>query len=214
MIAARLPTARWASAISASVPPSPRLSARVRMSTYLSVTMTISDQKISDRTPSTAGFRDAGRRRSRRASPHGRHRADSCRCRHRRHRYCRSSESRNRHRFPGYDHCRSWPLPGRSLTPASPGPYEIPLLRRNMTAPVSSIPRKARHGLTGHPISECESGRLSGSKARYFPAGRNFLVRSPTLAKTLLGVGRRYREGRLQVGDRAAQRRGDEGAGK
>ena len=44
----------WASAMSAKVPPSPRLSARVRISTYFSVTTTISDQKISDRTPSTA----------------------------------------------------------------------------------------------------------------------------------------------------------------
>ena len=47
------PSARWASAISASVPPSPLLSARSRMTTYLSVTMTISAQRISDSTPST-----------------------------------------------------------------------------------------------------------------------------------------------------------------
>ena len=47
------PSARGASAISASVPPSPLLSARSRMSTYLRVTMTISAQMISDRMPST-----------------------------------------------------------------------------------------------------------------------------------------------------------------
>ena len=46
--------ARNASAISASVPPSPLLSARSRISTYLSVTTTISAQKISERTPRTA----------------------------------------------------------------------------------------------------------------------------------------------------------------
>ena len=42
---------RWASAISARMPPSPRLSARITRKTYFSVTMTISDQKISDSTP-------------------------------------------------------------------------------------------------------------------------------------------------------------------
>ncbi len=44
---------RCASAISASVPPSPLLSARTRMRTYLIVTTMISDQRISDRTPRT-----------------------------------------------------------------------------------------------------------------------------------------------------------------
>ena len=49
-----LPTARCASAISASVPPSPLLSARSRMTTYFSVTTTISAHRISESTPSTA----------------------------------------------------------------------------------------------------------------------------------------------------------------
>ena len=48
------PTARDASAISVSVPPSPLLSARNRISTYLSVTTTISAHRISDTMPSTA----------------------------------------------------------------------------------------------------------------------------------------------------------------
>ena len=42
---------RCASAISARMPPSPRLSARITRKTYFSVTMMISDQKISDSTP-------------------------------------------------------------------------------------------------------------------------------------------------------------------
>ena len=46
--------ARWANAIRASVPPSPLLSARSRMSTYFSVTTTISAQRMSESTPSTA----------------------------------------------------------------------------------------------------------------------------------------------------------------
>ena len=49
-----LPTARCASAISASVPPSPLLSARSRMTTYFSVTTTMSAHRISESTPSTA----------------------------------------------------------------------------------------------------------------------------------------------------------------
>ena len=49
------PSAREASAISASVPPSPLLSARSRMSTYLAVTTSSSAQMISDRMPSTTG---------------------------------------------------------------------------------------------------------------------------------------------------------------
>ena len=48
------PMARCASAIRVRVPPSPLLSARRRSSTYFSVTMMISAQRISDRTPSTA----------------------------------------------------------------------------------------------------------------------------------------------------------------
>ena len=42
---------RCASAISARMPPSPRLSARMIKVTYLTVTISISDQKISDRMP-------------------------------------------------------------------------------------------------------------------------------------------------------------------
>ncbi len=49
------PSAREASAISASVPPSPLLSARKRISTYLAVTTKSSAQMISDRMPSTTG---------------------------------------------------------------------------------------------------------------------------------------------------------------
>ena len=49
------PSAREASAISASVPPSPLLSARSRISTYLAVTTKSSAQMISDRMPSTTG---------------------------------------------------------------------------------------------------------------------------------------------------------------
>lgn len=44
---------RWVSAISAMMPPSPSLSARMMMVTYLSVTVTISAQNASDSTPST-----------------------------------------------------------------------------------------------------------------------------------------------------------------
>ena len=47
-------TARWASAINASVPPSPLLSARRRMRTYFSVTTTINAHRIKDTTPRTA----------------------------------------------------------------------------------------------------------------------------------------------------------------
>ena len=47
------PTAREASAISVSVPPSPLLSARNSISTYFRVTTTISAHRISDTTPST-----------------------------------------------------------------------------------------------------------------------------------------------------------------
>ena len=49
----RRPSARVASAVSDSVPPSPLLSARSRISTYLSVTTVISDHRIIDSTPST-----------------------------------------------------------------------------------------------------------------------------------------------------------------
>ena len=51
--AVRRPSARVASAVSESVPPSPLLSARSRISTYFSVTVTISAHTISDSTPST-----------------------------------------------------------------------------------------------------------------------------------------------------------------
>ena len=50
---ARLPTARNASAINESVPPSPLLSARKRISTYLTVTTRINAQRIMESTPST-----------------------------------------------------------------------------------------------------------------------------------------------------------------
>ena len=49
----RRPSARVASAVSESVPPSPLLSARSRSRTYLSVTTMISAHRISDSTPST-----------------------------------------------------------------------------------------------------------------------------------------------------------------
>src|SRR5437764_1496840 len=44
---APLPSALWANAINASVPPSPRLSARSRISTYFSVTTMISAHRLS-----------------------------------------------------------------------------------------------------------------------------------------------------------------------
>ena len=47
------PTAREASAISVSVPPSPLLSARSRITTYFNVTMMNSAHRMSDNTPST-----------------------------------------------------------------------------------------------------------------------------------------------------------------
>jgi len=49
----RRPSARWPSAISDSVPPSPALSARKSSSTYLVVTTISSAHRISDSTPST-----------------------------------------------------------------------------------------------------------------------------------------------------------------
>ena len=52
---ARRPALRDASAISASVPPSPLLSARNRISTYFAVTTISSAQMINDKMPSTAG---------------------------------------------------------------------------------------------------------------------------------------------------------------
>src|ERR1700730_7379219 len=48
-----LPSARWASAIRVRVPPSPLLSARSRISTYLIVTMRMSAHRISESTPNT-----------------------------------------------------------------------------------------------------------------------------------------------------------------
>jgi hypothetical protein len=47
------PSAWWARAMSESVPPSPRLSARRRSSTYLMVTTRMSAQMISESTPMT-----------------------------------------------------------------------------------------------------------------------------------------------------------------
>ena len=52
----RRPSALKASAVNASVPPSPLLSALSRTSTYLSVTTMVSDQKISDSMPYTAAW--------------------------------------------------------------------------------------------------------------------------------------------------------------
>ena len=51
--AVRRPSARLASAVSESVPPSPLLSARSRISTYLAVTTMISAHRMSDSTPNT-----------------------------------------------------------------------------------------------------------------------------------------------------------------
>ena len=51
--AVRRPSARVASAVSDSVPPSPLLSARSSRTTYFRVTTTISDHRISESTPST-----------------------------------------------------------------------------------------------------------------------------------------------------------------
>ena len=50
----RRPRARWASAMSASVPPSPLLSARMKKMTYLMVTNRVSVHSTSDTMPSTA----------------------------------------------------------------------------------------------------------------------------------------------------------------
>lgn len=47
---------RWASAVSAMMPPSPSLSARMITVTYLSVTTSISAQNTSDRMPSTVSW--------------------------------------------------------------------------------------------------------------------------------------------------------------
>ncbi|MNN00958.1 hypothetical protein D3C81_1135620 [compost metagenome] len=47
---------RWASAISAMMPPSPSLSARMMMVTYLSVTTMFKAQNASDSTPSTVSW--------------------------------------------------------------------------------------------------------------------------------------------------------------
>ncbi len=48
---AGLTQTRWASAMSARMPPSPRLSARITSMTYFTVTIRISDQKIRERMP-------------------------------------------------------------------------------------------------------------------------------------------------------------------
>jgi hypothetical protein len=50
----RRPSARCVNAISDSTPPSPLLSARIRNSTYLTVTTRISAHSASDSTPSTS----------------------------------------------------------------------------------------------------------------------------------------------------------------
>ena len=49
-----LPPTRTSSAISAMIPPSPSLSARMMSRTYLKVTITMIVQKTSDTTPNTA----------------------------------------------------------------------------------------------------------------------------------------------------------------
>ena len=51
--AVRRPNARVASAVKDRVPPSPLLSARSRMSTYLIATTTISAHRMSESTPNT-----------------------------------------------------------------------------------------------------------------------------------------------------------------
>src|SRR5690242_11765 len=51
------PTARWASVISAMMPPSPLLSARITRLTYFTATTRISDQVTSERIPSTVAGR-------------------------------------------------------------------------------------------------------------------------------------------------------------
>ena len=61
-------TKRCASAISASVPPSPLLSARMRKMTYLTVTIRISAQVTRLTTPSTASSGETVARVWRRAS--------------------------------------------------------------------------------------------------------------------------------------------------
>ena len=66
---------RCASAISASVPPSPLLSARIRKTTYLIVTMRISAQVISETTPRTASSASPPRRRVVQGLAHGVERA-------------------------------------------------------------------------------------------------------------------------------------------
>ena len=48
---------RWASTIRARMPPSPRLSARITSDTYLMVTISTSDQKISDKMPNRSPSR-------------------------------------------------------------------------------------------------------------------------------------------------------------
>ena len=50
----RRPSARWVKATRVSEPPSPLLSARSRMNTYLTVTVSTSAQSRSDRMPITA----------------------------------------------------------------------------------------------------------------------------------------------------------------
>ena len=59
-IVARWPSARWASAFSERMPPSPLLSACIRNTTYFAVTTISKAQMISETTPITSGARSAG----------------------------------------------------------------------------------------------------------------------------------------------------------
>src|ERR1700742_2961449 len=62
MVVVRRPTARWARAIRARVPPSPLLSARIRKVMYLMVTIRVRVQITSETTPSTASSGDSAAR--------------------------------------------------------------------------------------------------------------------------------------------------------
>ncbi len=48
--------ARWINAIRAMIPPSPSLSARMMNVTYLTLTISVIDQKISETTPKTSSW--------------------------------------------------------------------------------------------------------------------------------------------------------------
>ena len=91
-----MPSARCASAISASVPPSPLLSARSRMSDVFQ--RDDEDQRPEDQRQDAEHGRRASRvavRRPRRAPPRATRRAGWCRCRRRRRRCCRASAPRS-----------------------------------------------------------------------------------------------------------------------